>query len=409
MPHLRKAAIAAVGGALVLAACGSSSSSTGGSSSSGGSSSGATSYPAIPAGPIKLGMIAPLTGPNAQSGQFLKLGFNILIGDLNAAGGIDGHQVTFVTGDDKADPATGAAEARRLAESEKVAGILEPGTGETTFQIMPVLTQDKIPTVAILPENELDKPPTYPYYFSTYPLNSLSGVEIIKYAKQLNITKLAIARDNTGFGDSYLPVIQAQAQAQGITITDTETFSISATDVKTQISKLKNSGANGLIILSVGAVVGHVYEAMQALGWSPPTVGTYSLLYSGVTSLGSLAKTTFFSCGVGVDQGAAPDPGLLKLVTEMNTKIAKLPTNAGSVWSADALLIMKAAIEKNHSLDPDAIKSAVESFSGVSYTSPKFTYSFSPAEHAGWPQSQMHMCRLDSFDPNDIPIFAANS
>jgi branched-chain amino acid transport system substrate-binding protein len=407
MPHLRKAAIAAVGGALVLAACGSSSSSS--STSGGGSSSSSAAFPPIPAGPIKLGMIAPLTGPNAQSGQFLKVGFNLLIGDLNAAGGIDGHQVTFVTGDDKADPATGAAEAHRLAESEKVAGILEPGTGETTFQIMPVLTQDKIPTIAILPENELDKPSTYPYYFSTYPLNSLSAVEIVKYAKTLGITKLAVARDNTGFGDSYLPVIQQQVQSQGITITDTETFSISATDVKTQISKLKDSGADGLIILSVGAVVGHVYEAMQALGWSPPTVGTYSLLYSGVTSLGALAKTTFFSCGVGVDSGAAPDPGLLKLVQENNTKIAKLPTNAGSLWSADALQLFKAAIEKNHSVDPDAIKSAMESFSGVSFTSSKFSYTFSPTEHAGWPQSQMHMCRLDGFDPNDIPIFAPNS
>lgn len=406
MPHLRKAAIAAVGGALVLAACGSSSSSSGGGGSSSG---GGGNFPAIPSGPIKLGMIAPLTGPNAQSGQFLKAGFNILVADLNAAGGIDGHQVTFVTGDDKADPATGAAEAHRLAESEKVAGILEPGTGETTFQIEPVLTQDKIPTVAILPENELDKPDKFPYYFSTYPLNSLSAVEIVKYAKTLGITKLAVARDNTGFGDSYLPVIQQQVQTQGISITDTETFAIGATDVKTQISKLKDSGADGLIILSVGAVVGHVYEAMQAIGWSPPTVGTYSLLYSGATSLGPLAKTTFFSCGVGVEQGAAPDPGLLKLVTEFNTKIAKLPTNAGTLWSADALQIMKAAIEKNHSVDPDAIKSAIEGFSGVSYTSPKFSYSFSPTEHAGWPQSQMHMCRLDGFDPNKIPIFAPNS
>jgi branched-chain amino acid transport system substrate-binding protein len=354
-------------------------------------------------------MIAPLSGPNAQSGQFLKIGFNILVKDLNDAGGIDGHTVTFVTGDDKADPATGAAEAHRLAESEKVAGILEPGTGETSFQVVPVLTADKVPSVVILPENELDNPSKYPYYFSTYPKNSLSGVEIVKYAKTLGITKLAVARDNTGFGDSYLPVIQAQVASQGITITDTETFAISATDVKTQIGKLKSSGADGLVILSVGAVVGHVYEAMQALGWSPPTVGTYSLLYSGVTSIGPLAKSTYFSCGVGVDQGTAPDPGLLSLVTEFNTKVRKLPTNAGSVWSKDALMIFKAAIEKNHSLDPGAIKSAIEGFSGVSFTSPKFAYSFSPTEHAGWPQAQMHMCRLDGFDPNDIPIFAANS
>lgn len=402
MPHLRTRAFVVVAAGAV-AACGSSTTS---SSSTG---SGQPNYAAIPDGPIKLGFIAPLSGPNAQSGQFLKAGYTLFINDINASGGFDGHQLTLISGDDKADPATGASEARRLTSQEHVSAILEPGTGETTFQIVPVLTQAKTPTVAVLPENELDKPDKYPYYFSVYPLNSDSAKEIVKYAKTLGITKLGIARDTTGFGDSYEPVIRSEAQTAGLTITDTQKFAISAVDVTTQLRALKDGGADGLVILSVGAVVGHVYEALKALNWSPKTVGTYSLLYSGRTSLGALAANTFFSCGIGVEDGGTPDAGLDALVKKSNQAFGNLPTNAGGIWSVDSIRILKAAVEKYHSLDPDAIKSAIESFRGVSYTSPNFTYSFSATEHAGWPRSEVRMCRLDKVGPDGIPVFAANS
>lgn len=400
---LRLRAFCLPAGALVVAACGGGGGGGGGGSSTGGA------YPPIPPGPIKIGFVAPLSGPNAQSGQFLLAGYTLFVGLVNQQGGIAGHQIQLVSGDDKADPATGAAEARRLVEQEHVAAFLEPGTGETTFQVVPVLTKAKIPTVAVLPENELDNPRTYPYYFSDYPLNSDSAKEIVKYAKTLGITKLAIARDTTGFGDSYEPVIRKQAAADGITITDTQSFDIGAVDVTTQMRKLRDTGANGLTILSVGAVVGHVYDALKAIGWTPPIVGTYSLLYSGTTSLGNLAKTTFFSCGVGIPEGQQPDPQFLQLVQLQNQRIARLPTNAGGVWSHDSIEILKAAIEKYKSLDPDAIKSAIESMHGVSFTSPRFTYTFSPDEHDGWPPSQLHMCRLDTFSPDLIPIYAPNS
>lgn len=402
MPKLSPRVLVVASVLSLVAACG-------GSGGGGTSSSTTSGYPPIPPGPIKLGFVAPLSGPNAQAGQFLKAGYTLFIGLINQNGGIAGHQVELVAGDDKADPATGAAEARRLVEQEHVVAMLEPGTGETTFQIMPILTKAKIVTVAVLPENELDNPSKYPYYFSDYPLNSDSAREIVKYAKTLGITKLAIARDTTGFGDSYEPVIRKQAQAEGLTITDTESFDIAAVDVTTQMRKLHDSGANGLAILSTGAVVGHVYEALRAIGWRPPIVGTYSLLYSGRTSLGDLAKTTFFSCGVGVPEGQQPDPQFLRLVQLQNQRLAKLPTNAGGVWSYDSIQILKAAIEKTKTLDPDALKAAIESMKGVYFTSPRFTYTFSPTEHDGWPPSQLHMCRLDTFTPDLIPIFAANS
>lgn len=354
--------------------------------------------------------MAPFSGPEAQSGQFLLAGYTLFITQINAAGAIAGHQVVLVHGDDRADPATGAAEARRLVEQDHVAAFLEPGaTGDVVSQVLPVLTRARIPTVAVVSENRFDDPTRYPYFFSVYPLNRYDVREVVGYAKTLGITRLAIARDNASLGDIYEPDVRREAAARGITVTATQTFDVAAVDVTTEMRQLRDSGANGLVVLAVGAVVGHVYEALQAIGWTPPILGTYSLLYSGTTSLGSLARTTFFACGVGVAAGQQPDPGFAALVQLQNRRIARLPTNAGGVWSNDSLHLLKAAIEQYRSLDPDAIKRAIESMHDVHFTSPQFTYSFSATEHDGWPPTHVHRCRLDTFTSDLIPIFTPNS
>lgn len=379
----------------------------GGGGGSGQSSAGGPSP--IPPGPIKLGFIAPFSGTNAVEGQFLLAGYRLFAGLVNAKGGIAGHQVEIVYGDDKGDPATGAAEARRLVEQQHVAAMLEPGTAEAAFAVVPVLTKERIVTSAVFPDNDLDNPSKFPYYFSDYPLTSDDAVTIVDYAKTLGIGKLGIARDTSHFGDAYGPYVMREAKRLGIDVVDTETFDIAAVDVTTQMRKLHDAGADGLVVFASGAVVGHVYEALRSIGWTPPIVGTYSLLYSGTSSLGSLATTTFFSCGVGVAEGQQPDPQLLQLVQLQNQRIAKLPTNAGGLWSYDSIQILKAAIEKARSLDADAIKAAIESMKGVWFTSPAFTYTFSPTQHDGWPASHIHMCRLDKFTPDLIPIYAPNS
>jgi len=401
MPRTRPGLLAALGTATLLAACD--------GAGTGASPTAHASYAPIPAGPIKVGFIAPLTGPNSQSGQFLLPSYSLFIKDVNDAGGIDGHQVTLVQGDDKADPSTGAAEARRLIETEHVAVFLEPGTGETTNEIMPILGRARVPVVAILPENQLDRPDKYPYYFSVYPSNSNSAAEIVKYAQVLGITKLGIARDTTGLGDPYEPVIRSEASSSGLTVTGTQKLDRDAADVTSDIRALRDQGADGLVILSAGAVVSRVYEALRAINWTPRIVGTYALLYSGTTSLGSLASSTFFSCGIGLKEGTAPDPGLDSAVKEANANLGRHSTNAGTVWAKDSLYILKAAIEKNHSLDPDGIKAAIESFRGVHYVSPDVTYSFSSAEHNGWPRQEVKMCRLDKVGPDGIPVFAPHS
>jgi len=65
-------------------------------------------------GPLRIGLITPLSGPQEFIGSYVKNGAEIAVDQINKAGGVMGRQLALEIRDDKADPATGVAAAREL-------------------------------------------------------------------------------------------------------------------------------------------------------------------------------------------------------------------------------------------------------------------------------------------------------
>jgi branched-chain amino acid transport system substrate-binding protein len=63
---------------------------------------------------IKIGVAGPITGPYAKFGEQLTRGANAAAAAINKAGGIDGHQIEIIPGDDACDPKQARAVANRL-------------------------------------------------------------------------------------------------------------------------------------------------------------------------------------------------------------------------------------------------------------------------------------------------------
>ena len=106
--------LAAAVAAVLFAACSSSP-----SDGSGGISS----------GPIKIGVIVPLSGPLATIGQAELNGVKVAIQVQNAKGGVDGHKLDLLSADDQGTPATAVSAMQSLAgQGAKffVAGIDSP-------------------------------------------------------------------------------------------------------------------------------------------------------------------------------------------------------------------------------------------------------------------------------------------
>lgn len=93
-------------------------------------------------GPLRIGLITPLSGPQEFIGTYVKNGAEIAVDQINKAGGILGRQVVLEIRDDKANPAAALAAARELLGAGvnlHVGGI----SSAVVLALAPVMAQEK--------------------------------------------------------------------------------------------------------------------------------------------------------------------------------------------------------------------------------------------------------------------------
>lgn len=96
-------------------------------------------------GPIKIGLLAPLTGPLASPGNDMVSGFKLFWGQANNMAG--GRKVEIVTADTTCNPDQALTQARRLALQEKVNILVGPLCGHEGPAVAQVSKETGIPLV----------------------------------------------------------------------------------------------------------------------------------------------------------------------------------------------------------------------------------------------------------------------
>ena len=67
--------------------------------------------PAVAAGPIKIGVVTPLSGTYTPIGQQVRWGLELATKEVNAAGGIMGREIELVVEDEDANPSVAVQKA----------------------------------------------------------------------------------------------------------------------------------------------------------------------------------------------------------------------------------------------------------------------------------------------------------
>src|SRR2546423_11778545 len=75
---------------------------------------------------IKIGVIQPLTGAFAASGNYVANGAKIAADEINAKGGVLGKKLELVIEDNKSNPTEPAAVAEKLIVRDKVPAMMAP-------------------------------------------------------------------------------------------------------------------------------------------------------------------------------------------------------------------------------------------------------------------------------------------
>jgi len=249
----RSLVVAAALSVLVLAACGSRVSDQ--SPSSSAPSQGGGANPAsdigVTAKEIKVGTIVGLTsplGPTAFSGSLY--GARAYFDALNAAGGVNGRTVRFVSCDDHGSGPDNAACVRKLVDDEKVFALA--GVAAFTYDGASYLNSKGVPDIAGQPiTNVYDQyPHLYSLYGSQYPRDGTrpgyngmlyAGTENYRWLKDnLNTKTAGVVYYNVAPSQRYAHSVADGLRHEGYTVVEKEinlglpNFDAAVLDMKTR-------------------------------------------------------------------------------------------------------------------------------------------------------------------------------
>lgn len=385
---------------LVAAACGSS------SSGSKGTSSGSKG---IPKGPIKLGIIAALSGPNAAVGKLVTTQFKALIDEANKTGGIKGHQISLDVENSGGNPATAVTLARKFVDQGVVATLYNGSTAEGKDQVVAIEQKAGILGLAQESLNKYDSPTQYPYYFNTNPIDSQSTDAVATFAKGRGYDKIAQLGDGTPFAKSLEDNFSKSAKDKGLTIVKTTDYPTTATTMTTQLSELRQSGAKTLALwCEVGC--GQVFDSLRQTGWHPTVLSGDLLSLLALSSVKNYGDTTFENCPISIAPGAKPTADVQQVVDLVAPKFGGIsPSDFGFIEGSDAFRLLTYVIETADSTDGATLKHTLETaVTNKKFTNPDAKYTFSAKHHSGFqadtPNGVIPMCGLSKLGPLDLPL-----
>ena len=219
----------------------------------------------------KIGGMGPLTGDAASYGISVKQGAEIAINEINAAGGVNGHNLELVFEDDECDEEK-AISAYNKVMDEGVIAILGAVTSGCSVAVGGESVNDGI--LQITPSGSAQECTDGDNAFRICFTDPLQGQTMAKYISEQGYKNVAIIYDAASdYSKGITDAFEAEAKNIGLGIAAKESFNTGDVDFKTQLTKIKDSGADCLFLPLYYTEVGYISEQATTVGVSLPYFG----------------------------------------------------------------------------------------------------------------------------------------
>lgn len=392
MAYLIAALAAALALTIVAAGCGSGDSGGSGSSASPGAASGE---------PIKVGAILSLTGTYAGLGEGEKNVIGMEVKRINDAGGINGRPLEVIVEDDATDEAKAAAAAAKLIEQDEVVAILGATGSGQTMAMRGDVDRAGVPQVSMAGATAITNP-VDPLVFATPWSNTIVVPFTLQYLKDQGITKIGLISDSGGFGKDGQAIISAEAPNYGIEIVDDETFNPGDTDMSAQLTKIKSSGAEAILMWTAGAEAATIVKNAADLGTDLPIYGSHGIARREfIEGAGAAAEGITLPAGkILMPEAYGEGTEAFTVATDFIDRYTAAYGEAPSTFAGyayDALnLVVEAAKKVQGDLTPESLRDAIEQTTG--WVGTGGTFNFTAEDHNGLTVDDLTMYQIKDGD-----------
>lgn len=352
---------------------------------------------AVHAQDIKIGYNADQSASGtAELGTAGRWAFEAAIEDLNKAGGILGRKVVGIIRDDLGAPPKSIQIMNELIDNEKVDAVVGSANSGNALAWLHIPQQKKVPVmVSIATATEITKryaKEPQNYLFRVSMVDREQVALLVAYAvKASKGQKIAILADSTGYGQGGARDATEVLALHNVKPVLVEKYGPKDTDMTSQLTKIREAGADTVIIYGIADGSGHVLRSMEKIDYLPTTLGTWGNLSSLLPRIAGskLAEHLILAASTTEDSNAKAKA----LGERVRKNFPTLTTFACSAQTYDSVMLLAAAMKLANSTDGEKVAAALEQVSGVQGVIKTYDKPFSKTDHEGLGVADFYLAR----------------
>ncbi|MFZ5900216.1 ABC transporter substrate-binding protein [Desulforudis sp. DRI-14] len=347
--------------------------------------------------PYRIGAVVDISGGAASLGEPERDTLKMLVDDLNAKGGINGHPVELTILDNKSLETEAVLAAKRLIDQNKVLAVLGCSASGTSLAMIDTVQKANVPMISMAASAKIVEPVKDRYWvFKTAQSDIVVANKIAKYLAAKGIKDVAFLSMNNAFGDSGRVNFEKAAPANGLNIVLAEKFEATDKDMTSQLAKVKASKAQATVVWAIPPSAAIITKNFRDLGLDMPLIQTHGIGNKAFLDLaGDAANGVIAPMGklVVAEQLPDSDPqkaALLAYISSYEKKFNARPSTFGGHAHDAFNLAVKAIGEAGP--DRQKIRDALEQTTG--FVGISGVFNLSAQDHNGLGEDSMVMVEI---------------
>jgi branched-chain amino acid transport system substrate-binding protein len=304
---------------------------------------------------VKIGHVAPISGPSAHLGKDNENAARMAIDELNAKGfTLNGQKVTLqlVSEDDGADPKQGTAVAQKLVDA-KVNGVIGHLNSGTTVPASKIYNDAGIVQISPATTAPVYTRQHFPGAFRVVASDAKLGSTLSKYATDtLHAKNIAIIDDRTTYGQGVADEFAKGLKKPGIKVVGREFTSATATDYTAILTSIKARKPDLIFFGGMDSVAGPMLKQMKALGINAAFMGGDGMCTDALGRLAGdgLGESHVYCAEAGGVKG--PQEKVMEDFRARYQKKFNMNVQLYAPYVYDSVMVMATAMQNAKSADP---------------------------------------------------------
>jgi branched-chain amino acid transport system substrate-binding protein len=321
--------------------------------------------------PLKIGMVASLTGPLAESGLYQSQGAKLAAEEVNKTGGVLGRPIELIIEDDQTTNPGSVLAFSKLAGDKDVSAFIGPIHSTQIRAMAPDIQRVGKPMMIGGADPQLTHM-SNPWLFRCRPNDTYSARVIVDYGiNTLGKKKWAIVHSTDAYGTSGMKNLVEVLKRTGVEPVLIQGYSNNSQDLTPVALAVKQSGADVMgTYITFETDLAIFARQLRQLGVNTAWVGSPALVAKTALRLAGPALDGSYAVS---DFAADSSSEAKEFAGKYEAAYKSAPDNFGA-WTYDAVHVLALSINNAKSLEPQKIREAILSVKG--YLGAEGTYNF---------------------------------